>query len=449
MPKIEIPFQGRLVNSKFAKNVAKMFAGNVAAQSIIFISAPIITRLFDPDEFGIMILLEASIMIGAVIANLRYERAIMLPKDDEDAEHLLSLCIILNVGMSLISLLVVAIAGDKIAELLGVPSLGKWLWFVPAGVFLFGIREPLTYWFGRKREFGIVAWAQFFNSSCSVLIKIIAGIIYGSSAAWLIIGNLSGLLFSTIPLTFRYIRGRWWILLRNLSKERIISVGKKYKKFPIFSSWTALVNAIAEDIPVFMLSYYYSVTVVGYFALANKILRKPITIISQSITKVLLEKIARLNANNEPIDRIFKKATLGLGAIGIIPIAIIFLFGPQIFSFCFGENWNAAGDYARILAPWLFLAFMVAPANQVITVRQKLKFNLMFHIGIAVARMLALIIGSTISNNPEVPLAFLSAVSTLLFIFYILFAYHLVSQKMPKKAVESSDIEFLAVLNNK
>ena len=170
-------------------------------------------------------------------------------------------------------------------------------------------------------------------------------------------------------------------------------------------------------------------------------LRKPITLISRSITKVLLEKIARLNANGEPLDKVFKKATLGLGSIAIVPLIIILLFGPELFSFCFGDRWDEAGNYARLLSPWLFLAFMAPPANQVITVRQKLKFNLFFHIGIAVSRFGAIVIGSKISEDPAVPLAMLSFVSSIFFIFYILFAYRLVTQGGPQKVMNFSDME--------
>jgi len=434
--------KARLSKSQFFRNVAKLFAGNISAQSIAFLAAPIITRLFTPIDFGTMALIESSIVLAAVVANLRYERAIMLPKEDNDAEHILGLCILSNIIISLIVLLIISVAKESIASLLGDPDIEKWLWFVPIGVFLFGVREPLTYWFGRKREFGIVAWAQFSQSSWSVLTKIIAGLIYGSTAAGLIIGNLNGFLFSAVPLLLRYFKEKGSDILKQFSMERFLSVAKEYKKFPIFSSWTALANAFAENIPVFLLSYYYSATIVGYFALANKMLRKPIALISTSITKVLLEKIARLNANGDPLDIIFKKATLGLGAIAVVPLVIILFLGPQLFSLCFGDRWYEAGNYARLLSPWLFFAFMAPPANQVITVRQKLKFNLVFHIGIAVSRFCAIVIGSKISEDPAVPLAILSFVSASFFLFYILFAYHLVAQEDPQKTRSSSDMEF-------
>lgn len=413
----------------FIGNVIKMFAGNISSQMIIFIAAPIITRIYDPVDFGMMSLIEAAIMIGAVIANLRYERAIMLPKSDDEADNILFLCLLTNVLMSFIALLLIIFFGPLIGEMVGEPEMVKWLWFVPAGVLLFGIREPLTYWFGRRKKFGIIAWAQVSQSIWSVLTKVIAGFVFGSTSLWLIVGNLNGFLFSAVPLFIMCLKIRLKELSGKITKDKIVTVAKKYREFPIYSSWTALINAIAEDVPIFLLSYYYSVSVVGYFALANKMLRKPIVIISSSITKVLLEKIASLNANNNPLDSAFTKTTMGLGAIGILPFGIIFIWGPDIFSLIFGNEWKIAGEYARVLTPWLFISFMMNPANQVITVKQKLRFNLIFHIILAAARFIAIVIGAKMTSNVLIPLSMLSGVSTILFIFYICYAYSIVKPK--------------------
>jgi O-antigen/teichoic acid export membrane protein len=56
----------------------------------------------------------------------------------------------------------------------------------------------------------------------------------------------------------------------------------------------------------------------------------------------------------------------------------LFLYGEQIFSFIFGENWKEAGLYSEIMAPWLMINFILSPISQIPTVlkRQKTFFIL-------------------------------------------------------------------------
>ncbi len=417
----------------FIQNVTKLFIGNISAQALAMATAPIISRLYDPEDFGIMATITSVMSVFSIMACLRFERAIMLPKEDADAENLLFLCLLSSFFVSMISIIVILFFGGGIANLLGEPAIRPWLWFVPPGVFLFGTQESLTYWFSRKKQFGMVSVRQFTSSFWAVTPKIIAGFAYGSSALWLLIGNTNGPLSASMVLTWKYFRGKKWKLPVGLSKEKMLSLAAKYKEFPIYSSWTALINAFSQNLIVFLLSHYFSPLIVGYFALANTMLRRPLDFISESVSKVLLEKTARSHAMGEPLGQTFIKSTLGLAAVGFAPLTILFVFGPQIFSFFFGERWLEAGTYARVLAPWLFFSFISPPANQIITVFRKLRFNLVFHIAIMVARVAAFVLGMIFFDGPYFPMAFFSGISVIFIMFYLWYAFKLSTQVAPQK----------------
>ncbi len=65
--------------------------GTGIAQAIPIAIIPILTRMFSPEDFGLLALYAACVSILGVVATGRYEIAIMLPKDDEDARLLLQL----------------------------------------------------------------------------------------------------------------------------------------------------------------------------------------------------------------------------------------------------------------------------------------------------------------------------------------------------------------------
>ena len=69
--------------------------GTGLAQAIPIAISPILTRLYTPEEFGIFALYIAITAILTILVTGRYELAIMLPKEDEDAVNILSISEIL------------------------------------------------------------------------------------------------------------------------------------------------------------------------------------------------------------------------------------------------------------------------------------------------------------------------------------------------------------------
>jgi len=85
--------------------IITLMSGTLIAQVIMFISIPILTRLYTPTEFGLYSTFTAVITIIGSISSLKYDQAIMLPKRDKDAEALLFLSTILTIVMTIISIL--------------------------------------------------------------------------------------------------------------------------------------------------------------------------------------------------------------------------------------------------------------------------------------------------------------------------------------------------------
>ena len=77
-------------------------AGSGAAQIVAFVSAPVITRYFPPEEFGSAAIFLAITSIIGVIACFTYEQAITLPSNEVDAGSLYWLCIFIALGVAVI-----------------------------------------------------------------------------------------------------------------------------------------------------------------------------------------------------------------------------------------------------------------------------------------------------------------------------------------------------------
>ena len=111
----------------FAAHVLTLMTGATIAQAIPIAIAPILTRLYTPSDFGVFALFSSLVSLAAIIATGRYELAIMLPEDDQDAINLMALSVGISLLVSSICLVVVAIFNSQIVALLNNENISTWL----------------------------------------------------------------------------------------------------------------------------------------------------------------------------------------------------------------------------------------------------------------------------------------------------------------------------------
>lgn len=419
----KLNYRKYLKRGGFISNVVKLLAGNVAAQAIGLITAPIIARLYTPEDFGSMTLVTSIIGILSVFSCLRYENAIVMPKDNKDGLNLLVLCLIISCLFALFLLFFVWLLRNIQGIFSGISALGSLLWFVPLGVFTLGICRSFVYWQTRIKNFSILSINQVFIQVSVAGSKIASGFWIGSSAGWLITGNIIGQLTSIIILGYALLRYYLNDLRKTIRKPDILRVAQEFRDFPKYRIWTGFLNSVAQNLPVFWLAYFFSSEVVGFFGLANSLLKKPINLISQSISRVFLQKAAETEARSQDHRKNLTKATLGLAFIGIIPFGILMIGGREIFTFLFGNEWSEAGLYAQLLAPWLFTGFIKSPSAQFLLVKRKLRFGLYFNIVNIIFISLAIVIGMLLCREPWGALLLFSAIGVLANLYLIRFAF--------------------------
>ena len=78
----------RILNSEYIRNTLTLVSGNTLAQLIPLLAEPVLTRLFPPEDFGLLALFISISSLFAIVATGRYELAVMLPSKDEDAVNL-------------------------------------------------------------------------------------------------------------------------------------------------------------------------------------------------------------------------------------------------------------------------------------------------------------------------------------------------------------------------
>ena len=135
----------------YRRDVLALMSGSAIAQALPIAAAPILTRIYSPDDFGVAALFLAVATVMASVVNGRYELAIGLPESDDDAINIAALGVVIAVFASVLFLLLIAFFGTKIAILAGTQEVIPWLCLIPLSVLLTGIFNVLNYTNNRRR----------------------------------------------------------------------------------------------------------------------------------------------------------------------------------------------------------------------------------------------------------------------------------------------------------
>ena len=176
--------------STFSKNVLQLVSGSVVAQFLGFLLTPIITRIYLPGDFGILQLFLSISNIIVAFSSLSYDRAILLPQEDDDSATLLVLSIILISIISLISGVILVVFSEEIGTLLNTPQISQYLVIVPIAAWVTGIFAVGNVWLSRRKRFGRIASAQVVNTVITRVsqmgIGLISAVAFGLIFGWLV-----------------------------------------------------------------------------------------------------------------------------------------------------------------------------------------------------------------------------------------------------------------------
>lgn len=365
----------RLRHSGFLRPVLTLVTGAVAAQALVFAARPVLTRLFTPDEFGVLTVFVTLVTVLGTVSSGRYEDALMLPDDDDDAAGVLALAFAVTAGVGLATALVL-LDLSWWSALLGGPSMRPALLFLPPAVVLAGWSLALETWHTRLHRFRPVSASRAVQSGSVVAIQLAAGFM-AIGAAGLVAGAAVGFVVSVLWLgaTFLYADGR----RLRVSLSALPALARRYARFPLFSAPAALLNVLASRAPVLLLAAFFTTGTVGQFGIAFGTLVLPLGLLTGAVGQVFFVRAAEAHRANR-----LGPLTLGvlrqLLVVTVYPALVVAVAGPALFAFVFGSEWALAGEYARALSVWVLLVSIAVPLTRVFDVTEQQRADLGFSI---------------------------------------------------------------------
>lgn len=387
----------KLRKSSFASDVLKMVSGTTFSQIFGIIASPILSRLFTPTEFGIYQIFTSIWNMISVIASLRYELTIVLPEEDSDAVNLLAVSSFFSLLIGLMTIPVFLIWGESICVRLKAPQLYPWLWLISLNVILMGIYTSLNYWNIRTKNFGRLSATRVTNSLVSAGGQMGIGFLGNKIEVGLIIGTMIGTIASTGQLAWQIWKNDSRKFISSLSLKRMLELMVRFKKFPMFNTWSALLNNVSVQLPAFMLSSAFSSTIVGYFSMGNRILRMPLMLIGTSLSQVFFQRVSVARRDGTLPDLVYSLFAR-MVTLGLFPFVLLTFVGEEMYIIIFGAQWAQAGVYTEVLSIWTFFVFINAPISILFTALEKQEASLLFNAALFITRFLSLYAGIQIGD---------------------------------------------------
>jgi O-antigen/teichoic acid export membrane protein len=409
-----------LLRGRFARRLTLLSGGTFFGQAILMVSSPLLTRLFTPAEFGALAVFTALTSMLIVVMALRYEFAVPVCRDAEDALAVVAVSGIVVTLLSLLVALGVLVGGKPFADQVGLEGFEGLIWLLPPLLWLWGLSLPLSGWSIRQGSFRLNAASNLGQFAAQAMAQLGLGAA-GGGAGSLVIGYTLGPV-TRLALLWRALNAGDWARLRNLPPARLWAVAREHWRYPVFSSSSSLLQSASQMLPAVLVAALYGPAAAGLFGLTQRIMGAPVRMLSEAASQVFLSEIAR--AEGAAVYRLFKRTASVFLAAGLVGATPLVLAGPGLFAFAFGEPWREGGTLVQLLVPIYLARFVVVPVSQTLNVmgRQHL------HLAASLLNMAALGasfgLGAVLHLPMNATVLLYSMGSTSAFLFYFGAVWH-------------------------
>jgi len=391
--------------------------------------APVITRLYGPEAFGMLGTFMAILGVLTPIAALTYPIAIVLPKSDADAKNLAKLSAILALVIAAITAAALLVAGGWIAEVLSLGAIAGFLLLIPIAMVFSAYQQILTQWLIRKKQFRITARVAVIQALTINSAKAGVGWFHPVGAALIVIATIGQAIHAA--LLWSGIRGRETAHPnQDESTGTIRELAKRHRDFPIYRAPQVALNALSQSLPILMLASFFGPAAAGFYTLGRTVMGVPSALIGQSVANVFYPRITEAAHSGENLQKLLVRATSAMAAAGVVPFGVVVAFGPWLFSFVFGAEWVVAGEYARWLALWMYFGFLNRPSVAAIATLGLQDFFLLYEVVSVALRAIAIYIGFVVFKDDVLAVALFSLSGVLLNALLVMFTLSK-SKRMP------------------
>ncbi|MCK6616505.1 MAG: oligosaccharide flippase family protein [Cyclobacteriaceae bacterium] len=357
-------FSQLFAEGRFVHNLAVTFTGNATALVLGFVFTPFIARLYGPAAYGAFALFMAVINNLSPLVTLQFPTGYVTIKDDDVFLKMIQLTLAATIFFTALAGLIIFFVGEYLVNFFEAQAIAGLLWFIPAYLFLLGVDAITLGWNIRLKEFKRAAVGKIFSTTSSKLVTLLFGLRVYVDASGLVIGNALQYPLDSLARVSTAMRQQLKKINSLISRVEIHRLLITYRAYPLFVTTGLLISNFGNQLPVYIISYYFGQTTLGFFALAFSLISMPMNVLVSSSTTVFLQKAAELHHDNPDqlrsvSLRLYKKLFL----VSSVSLTALSLISLPLFLILFGQPWRESGIFAAFLAYSFILGVAANPLS--------------------------------------------------------------------------------------
>lgn len=377
---------------RFARSDAFGIAVGLAiGQGVVLLATPLLTRLYGPEQFGVLTVFMTVATIAAVLGTLRLE--VLMPSADEADVPILAATALMAATVTGIILAVLGVfVFRQSLELMAL--LGVIIVAIGAGAVLLQLAARVQQYrqlAASKAALGIVQ--VIFQSGLGFARFSGSGLVWGAVA-----GYCASLLIQYIGLrkvaVLKAIRLRLFEWSTNIRAVR--------RALPLVLASVA--NVMSTSALVLATSAYAGAEATGQLGVAQRVALIPAGLAVAAIGPIVAGAVGRAVRNDEDDAPEVKRWLLRLAPLALLTGGIMVALQFLPTSSLFGDDWGGVALYFVALAPAVAMQILAGPFSQVLIVRGRVKVQLVWEIVRLVLTAAALFV------------AFLSSATSVMFV---------------------------------
>lgn len=384
------------------RNISRLASTAIVSQILLVASTPLLTRIFNPDAFGVMSAFAAAYAIVIPITTLKYDAAVILPKATSSAVSLTALVVFIATAMVLLVGGLLGLA-NWMSLLTDLHVVNLWL---PLALWL-GVLITLTQqWSARYSDYKHFARSQVIGTVINIGFSLTIGLLFGGQPNHLVLGFVCGMAASLVYMVLSHtkkIQNKFRVNVTGLFRR-----AKIYRQFPVLVLPSTLLITIGQNSIPLILSFYYAIADVGQFAIANRLLLVPVALIGGALSESFRSEFVRRQHERLDATSLFNMTLRTLVILALPMFTILLVAAPWLFSFIFGSDYEEAGHLSRAVVIGVAAQFIAIPFACVFVALRRTTVGLRVQIittvvplallWVAAASQLPLIIALTINS---------------------------------------------------
>lgn len=379
-----------------AKDFMTLLSGRLSSQLILVLSTPILTRLYAPEDFGLVSLVSSITQVPVIYLMGRLDQAIPQSHDDEEAGRLVALAFSFACLITLLCLLFSYLGQSWLVEHYNSQDLPLILMtaivlFIPLSLSKIGKQ-----WAAYRERHGVTASADVLGMLCQRGLPLAFFAIIGGGPWSLYLGQAFAFLVSASVFLSRI--GQDCIQQLCFVPKQLWQTLKEYKDFPLYLGASSLIDVSMWSLVSILLGDFFGLAAIAWYGQAYALLFLPISLLNQSSSNIFYPKLAQAREKQEDLNHLAKIMTNLSFDLSLYPLFILLPLAPQLWGILLGESFQMSGEIAQFLVPMAVVNMTFSPLSLVVNVFHKQKAFFKQSIAQHSLRILAFYIGCLSGN---------------------------------------------------